>query len=60
MDIGNYVNSETCHTLAQERIQKGDWQEALVLVHIGLTNKKAKSNMLILEKLMTLMINICV
>lgn len=36
-----------------------NWQEALGVLHVGLQNRKTKSNMIILEKLMVLMIDIC-
>ena len=36
-----------------------NWREALAVLHVGLQNRKTKTNMIILEKLMVLMIDIC-
>jgi translation initiation factor 3 subunit A len=44
---------------AQELYAENKWNKALIVLHIGLQNRKTKQNMIILEKLITLMIDIC-
>ena len=57
--LGQYVTPDTCYKKAQDRYKDGNWQDALVILHVGIQNRKTKQNMLILEKLMILMIDIC-
>ena len=37
----------------------GKWQEALVYLHVGVQHRRSKQDTIILEKLMTLMIDVC-
>jgi hypothetical protein len=58
--LGNYTSPEGCLKRAEELYkQDGLWQDALSVLHVGLLNRRTKTNMLILEKLMMLMIDIC-
>ena len=54
-----YVTPEGCLKRAGELYNEGNWQEAVAILHVGLQNRKTKQNMIILEKLMTSMIDIC-
>ena len=59
-NLGNYTTPEDCFKMAEELYKgEGNWQEALVMLHIGIQNRKTKQNMIILEKLMMFMIDIC-
>lgn len=58
--FGNWTTPEICLKTAQELYNTDkNWKEALAVLHIGITNRKTKQNTLILEKLMTCMIDIC-
>ena len=58
--MGPHSTPDNCYRRALDLYkQDNQWQEALVVLHVGIQNRKTKSNMLILEKLMILMIDIC-
>lgn len=51
--LNPYTSPESCLKRAEELYkQEGLWQDALSVLHVGLQNRRTKSNMLILEKLM--------
>jgi predicted glycosyltransferase len=57
--IGQHTTPDACLKRAGELYKEGNWKEALAVLHVGLQNRKTKTNMQILEKLMVLMIDIC-
>lgn len=59
LELGSHINPETCYASAEVRNKSGNWQEALVMLHVGITNRRTKQNMQNLEKMMALMIEIC-
>jgi hypothetical protein len=59
--LAPYTSPEGCLKRADELYKlEGDWEGALSVLHVGLQNRRTKQNMIILEKLMTLMIDICI
>jgi len=58
--LGQWTTPEACLKRAEELYRlENNWHEALVVLHVGLQNRKTKQNMIILEKLIMLMIDIC-
>lgn len=58
--LGQWTTPETCLKVANEIYNsEGNWEEALAILHIGLQNRRTKQSTIILEKLMTAMIDIC-
>lgn len=49
-----------CYAKAKDKLKSGEWEEALVMLHEGITNKRTKYNANLLENILTLMIDICV
>ena len=58
--LGPYTTPDQCLKKAEELYKvDGNWYEALIVLHVGIQNRKTKQNMIILEKLMVMMIDIC-
>ena len=57
--IANSNTPEGCLRQADELYKEGYWQEALGALHHGFSLRKTRSNMPLLERLMTQMVDIC-
>lgn len=54
-----FVTPQGCLQRANDLYNEGNWQEAVALLHVGIQNRRTKQNHIIMEKLMTKMIEIC-